>query len=143
MNNKFQNIDVQKLIPQQQPFVMVDELLFCSVKKTKTLFTIKSDNIFLESGVFTQSGIVENVAQTCAARMGYLSENQDIKIGMIGSVNNFFFTGFLPQINDKITTRIVVDTEVGNIVLLDTKVMCRQKTVATGKMKVVLTDFST
>ncbi|MCL2597439.1 MAG: pseudouridylate synthase [Paludibacter sp.] len=143
MENNFQNIDIQTLIPQQPPFVMVEKLIFCSVEKTTTSFTIKNDNIFVENGIFTQSGIVENVAQTCAARMGYLGDNQTIKIGMIGSINNFEFTGFLPKINDKIITDIVVDTEIGNIVLLDTKVVCNKKTVSTGKMKVFLTDFST
>jgi len=132
--------DIKTLLPQQPPFVMVEKLLFCDVEKTKTSLLIKSDNIFVENGVFSQSGIIENVAQTCAARMGYLGDNQNVKIGMIGSINNFEFTGFLPKTDDEIFTEIVVDTEIGNIVLLNAQVVCNEKIVATGKMKVVLTD---
>lgn len=142
---------ITTLIPQQPPFVMVDKLLFCDVEKTKTSFTIKSDNVFLEplrccqqlqsgvEAVFSQSGIVENVAQTCAARMGYLGDRQNVKIGMIGSISDFEIF-YLPKINDEIFTEIVVETEIGNIVLLNASVVCNEKTVATGKMKVVLTD---
>ena len=147
-------IDIKTLLPQRPPFVMVEKLLFCDVEKTKTSLLIKSDNIFVErslsvvpersrrQAVFSQSGIIENVAQTCAARMGYLGDSENVKIGMIGSINDFEFTGFLPKIDDEIITEIVVDTEIGNIVLLNAQVVCNEKIVATGKMKVVLTDKS-
>ena len=143
MKNNFININIHTLIPQQPPFVMVDKLIFCSNENTKTAFTIKSDNIFFDNGVFSQSGIIENVAQTCAARMGYLNRNKPVKIGMIGAITNFEFTEFLPKINDRILTEIIVDTEIGNVVLLDAMVVCNEKTIATGKMKVVLTDIAT
>jgi len=137
---KFEEVNILALLPQQPPFVMVEKLLFCDVEKTKTSLSIKSDNIFVENGVFLQNGIIENVAQTCAARMGYLGDSENVKIGMIGSINDFEFTGFLPKIDDEIITEIVVDTEIGNIVLLNAQVVCNKKILATGKMKVVLTD---
>jgi predicted hotdog family 3-hydroxylacyl-ACP dehydratase len=145
-------IDIKTLIPQQPPFIMIDELLFCDDERTKTLFTIKCDNVFLEplsncvqqqnqtDVAFSQSGIIENIAQTCAARMGYLGNRQKVKIGMIASINNFEIF-YLPKINDQIITEIVVETEIGNVVLLNTTVVCNEKIIATGKMKVVLTDI--
>jgi len=147
-------IEIKTLLPQQPPFVMVEKLLFCDIEKTKTSLSIKSDNIFVErslsavpersrrqDAVLSQSGIIENVAQTCAARMGYLGDRENVKIGMIGSINDFEFTGFLPKIDDEIITEIVVDTEIGNVVLLNATVVCNEKIVAKGKMKVVLTDI--
>ena len=158
------NFSINSLLPQQPPFVMVEKLLFCDIEKTKTSLLIKSDNIFVEPMchcgldpqslktsdsdfrqndsilVLSQSGIIENVAQTCAARMGYLGDRENVKIGMIGSINDFEFTGFLPKIDDEIITEIVVDTEIGNVVLLNATVVCNEKIVAKGKMKVVLTD---
>jgi len=140
-DNRKSEINILELIPQQPPFVMVEKLLYCDIEKTKTSLSIKSDNIFVENNILSQSGIIENVAQTCAARMGYLGDRENVRIGMIGSINDFEFSGVLPKIDDEIFTKIIVDTEIGNIVLLNATVFCNEKIVATGKMKVVLTEL--
>jgi 3-hydroxymyristoyl/3-hydroxydecanoyl-(acyl carrier protein) dehydratase len=135
-----ENINIKSLIPQREPFIMVEKLLFCDLKKTKTSLSIKNDNIFVENAVFSQSGIIENVAQTCAARLGYLNINQPVKIGMIGAINDFQFAGNTAKVGDTIFTEITVETEIGNIILLNANVLCNEKKLATGKMKVVLTN---
>ncbi|MDR2823998.1 MAG: pseudouridylate synthase [Prevotellaceae bacterium] len=133
------DIEITKLIPQRPPFVMVEKLLFCDELTTKTSLFLKNDNIFSENGYFSQSGIIENVAQTCAARLGYLNINKPVKIGMIGSVNDFEIFA-LPEIGCEIITEIVVEAEIGNIILLNANVLCGADKVAQGKMKVILTD---
>jgi hypothetical protein len=141
-----EKINIQDLIPQKEPFVMVGELLYCDSLTTKTSLLIHEDNIFVEhchksdEQVFSQSGIIENVAQTCAARLGYLNRNQPVKIGMIGSVNNFEFSGILPKVGQEIITEICVETEIGQFILLSANVLCNENKIASGKMKVVLTD---
>jgi predicted hotdog family 3-hydroxylacyl-ACP dehydratase len=135
---KLEEINILNLIPQHPPFVMVEKLLFCDAEKTKTSLKITSGNIFVKNGEFSQSGIIETIAQTCAVRLGYL--NHPVKIGMIGSINNFEFLGTLPKINDEIITEIFVAAEIENIILLNAEVKSNGKTFATGKMKVVLTD---
>ncbi|MDR1652393.1 MAG: pseudouridylate synthase [Prevotellaceae bacterium] len=134
-------IDAQTLIPQRPPFVMVGKLLFCNKLITKTSFFIQKDNIFVENSYFTQSGIIENVAQTCAARLGYFNINQPVMIGMIGSLNDFEIFA-LPEINSEIVTEIAVEAEVGNVILLKASVLCGANRIAAGKMKVVLTNKS-
>jgi 3-hydroxymyristoyl/3-hydroxydecanoyl-(acyl carrier protein) dehydratase len=153
-----ENISIKDLIPQKEPFVMVEKLLFCDTKKTRTLLSIKNDNIFMtpyhcgnvtpqssekndDTLVFSQSGIIENVAQTCAACLGYLNRNQPVKIGMIGSINDFEFSENFAKVGDTIFTEITVETEIGNIILLNATVLCKNKNLATGKMKVVLTEI--
>ncbi|MDR0872974.1 MAG: pseudouridylate synthase [Prevotellaceae bacterium] len=135
-----EQINIKDLIPQKEPFIMVEKLLHCDLEKTKTSLSIINDNIFVENDAFSQSGIVENVAQTCAARLGYLNRNQPVKIGMIGSINDFEFSGILPKAGQEIITEISVEAEVGQIILLNASVLCNENIVATGKMKVVLTD---
>jgi len=143
MKNKNQlptsDFTINSLLPQQPPFVMVEKLLFCDEITTKTSLLIKKENVFVENDFLSQSGIIENVAQTCAARMGYLGDRNNIKIGMIGSISDFEIF-YLPKVDNEIFTEIVVETEIGNIVLLNATVVCNEKTVATGKMKVVLTS---
>jgi 3-hydroxymyristoyl/3-hydroxydecanoyl-(acyl carrier protein) dehydratase len=126
-------------IPQRPPFVMVDNLVFCNSEQTQTTFIIKEDNLFLVNNQFIEMGILENIAQTCAVRLGYLNRNMPIKIGMIGSVDNYEIQ-YLPLVGEKINTTITIMAEVLNIVLLSAIVLCGEKTVASCNMKVVLTD---
>ncbi|MDR2847486.1 MAG: pseudouridylate synthase, partial [Bacteroidales bacterium] len=67
-------LDILDLIPQRRPFVMVDKLLHFDMDVTTTAFKILPDNIFVVNDVLTESGIIESIAQTCAARMGYISK---------------------------------------------------------------------
>lgn len=67
-------IDIHELLPQQEPFIMVGKLVSFDMGKTVTQTLIEDKNIFVESGVFTASGIIENIAQTCATRIGYINK---------------------------------------------------------------------
>ena len=60
-----------KLIPQRPPFVMVDRLYSSDDVNTKTGFYISDSNILTKGGFFTEPGIIENIAQTAAVRVGY------------------------------------------------------------------------
>ena len=88
---EFEKIDIHELLPQQEPFVMVGKLCHFDMEKTSTVTEIVSDNIFVENGVFTPSGIIENIAQTCAARIGYVNKyilKKGIQLGFIGAIRN-------------------------------------------------------
>ena len=135
---KFEDIDVRQLIPQKEPFVMVDKLLYCDETTTKTALTIKADNIFVDGGMLSRAGILENVAQTCATRIGYLTIDKPVRIGFIGAINNFSFSDVSVGIGDCLSTEIVVAAEVGNITQVDATVMCHDRLVAKGNMKVAL-----
>lgn len=136
----FETIDIKQLIPQQEPFVMVERLLFCDEITTRTCLTVKSDNIFVLDGILLQAGVLENVAQTCAIRLGYLTIDKPVRIGFIGAINDFEFTGYSPKVNEKILTEIKVIAEIDNIILIETKVECNSKIIAAGTMKVALME---
>ena len=68
--------NIQLLIPQRPPFVMIDKLLSFSETTTTTGLSIRADNIFVENGLFKEPGLVENIAQTAAARAGYVSQTE-------------------------------------------------------------------
>lgn len=137
---EFEKINILELIPQRLPFVMVDKLLFCDKEKTQTEFFIKEDNLFVANGQLIETGILENIAQTCAARLGYLNKNQPVKIGMIGSIDNFELFA-LPSVGKKLETTIIVSAEVMNIIVLSASVHCDDKLLVSCNMKVVLTDI--
>lgn len=88
---EFDKIDIHELLPQREPFVMVGRLVYFDNEKTVVQTEVKEDNIFVENGVFTVSGIIENIAQTCAARIGYVNKyilKKGIQLGFIGAIRN-------------------------------------------------------
>ena len=54
------------LIPQTEPFELVDELIDASENHAISRFTIPGNHILLEDNELQESGILENMAQTCA-----------------------------------------------------------------------------
>lgn len=127
------------LIPQRAPIVMVDEFLGIDGNVSKTRFTIHEDNIFVDENRISECGIIEHIAQSAAARVGYIfkSNNQPIPIGYIGSVNNFELKRH-PQIGETISTTIEVIQEVFTITLIQAHCYVNDTEVASCKMKIFL-----
>ena len=139
---KEEEIDILRLIPQRPPFVMVDRLLHFDTQTTITEFEVRADNIFIDDGKLSSEGIVENIAQTCAAHMGYISlmSNTPVKVGVIGAISNMTID-FLPQCGAKLTTRIDLLEEVFQMTLVSASVTIGDEVVATANMKIALTDI--
>ena len=57
-------INILELLPQQQPFIMVDRILHIDDTKTITELTIRKNNLFFDDGRLSASGLIENIAQT-------------------------------------------------------------------------------
>ncbi|HYG38670.1 MAG TPA: 3-hydroxyacyl-ACP dehydratase [Cytophagales bacterium] len=144
---KFQPItdknEVMALIPQRPPVVMVDKLLYNDEVKTVSGFTILQENIFSKGGVLKEPGIIENIAQTAAARAGYYykSKNENPPIGFIGAVKNLFIN-FLPEVGKELITEVKVETEVMNATVISAEVKCEDKVVAGGEMKIFIVQIS-
>ena len=106
-------MEIIDLIPQREPIVMVDKFVGITNGISETQLTIKNDNIFVENDCFTDFGLIEHIAQSAAARVGYIcrKENKPISIGYIGAISNMEIV-FLPKINDILETRIEILQEV-------------------------------
>ena len=46
--NEFEKVDVHKLLPQQEPFVMIDRLVHYDPVRTVTALEVRPDNIFAD-----------------------------------------------------------------------------------------------
>jgi len=135
-------IDILKLIPQRPPFVMVDRLLFTVHETTKTTLTVREDNIFVDDGVFSEAGLIENVAQTCAARMGNFKNEEGenrVKIGFIGVIRNMEIIR-LPKVDETIVTQVDLIDEVFQISLVNATVSVEDEIIAKCEMKISITD---
>lgn len=129
--------NITALIPQRPPFVMIDKLLYSNETITQTSLLITEKNIFAENGEFCEAGLMENIAQTAAARAGYISrlENKPVSAGYIGAVKNLKILT-LPKINDELITEIKMENQVFDFMLISGRVYCKDKLVATCEMKI-------
>ncbi len=136
-------IDISSIIPQKPPFVMIDQLVYCDDTIARTNFTIKKENIFVEDGVFSEAGLVENIAQTAAARSGYLStiEKKNLGIGYIGDVKNLEIAA-LPKINSILETEISIKNQIFDITVISGKVKSGDKVLAQCEMKIFISNKS-
>lgn len=133
------------ILPQRRPFVMIDGVKHCDEKSAETFFEIKKDNVFCDGrGFFSEAGMVENIAQTCAARVGYLTlkKGEEVKIGVIGAVSDMTIKA-KPKAGETIRTTIWLEEEVFNLTLVRAEIRLGEKVIATGKMKIALTDKKT
>src|SRR4051812_17171991 len=101
--------NIHTFIPQKHPFVMIDQLIGSDETSTRTSFCVREDNIFVEDGYLKEPALVENIAQTAAARAGYITtrDNLGILIGYIGAIKDLEVFN-LPKINDTLETEIVI-----------------------------------
>ncbi len=133
-------IDIHELLPQQEPFVMVGQLVHFDMTRTVTETTIGSENMFVENGQMTASGLIENIAQTCAARIGYVNKyilKKGIQIGFIGAIRNLEVKA-LPAVGDTIRTTVDVVEEVFGMILANASIECNGVTMVTTEMKIAI-----
>ena len=137
----FSKYGILELIPQRRPFVMVDSLTYCDLSTTRTQLEVRADNIFNDGGRLSTAGICENIAQTCAARLGYLSlaSGQPVKLGYIGAISNMQVYR-TPVTGNTLVTEIKVLQEVFNITLVHAVVKCGDELIAETDLKIALGD---
>ena len=130
---------IAEYIPQRPPFVMVDCLYRAEEKFVRTGFTPPASNIFSRDGVFTEPGLIENMAQSSAAGTGYyhISTGKPVPVGYIGAVKNFRLLS-LAKINEELVTDVEVVTEVMNASVIRATISCGDRIIATGEMKIFL-----
>jgi len=118
---------------------MIGDLVTADNNLATSNFLIDNKNILVEDGVFSVSGLLENIAQTAAAQVGYLSVQNDVPIplGFIGAISKIKVNK-LPQVNSKIETIIEVKQEIFGITLISGEVKQKKKTLISCQMKIMV-----
>lgn len=136
-------INILELLPQRPPFIMVDKLLHFDEVRTNTCLTIRADNIFVDDDTMTAAGLIENIAQTCAVRLGYINRyiyKKDIKIGFIGAIKNLKIYR-LPKLGEELFTSIVVEEEIFQMTLVNAEIKIGDDTLVSAVMKIAMSDM--
>lgn len=114
---------IQQYIPQRPPMVMIDNLLEASETHASTQLQVRFDNIFIDKGHLAEPGMIENIAQTAAAQVGYqcAMRNVSVPIGYIAAVKNLQITN-MPKQNSVITTTVTIKNQVMDITVAEGKI---------------------
>ncbi|MDR2125338.1 MAG: pseudouridylate synthase [Prevotellaceae bacterium] len=103
-----------------------------------TTTRVEEDNIFVEDGALTEPGLLENIAQTAAARMGYICKYVDktgVKIGVIGEIKNLVIKR-CPCVGEELTTIVEIVTDIFSTLMVQCKVNVNGTVIAQGSMKI-------
>ncbi len=136
------NIDIHELLPQQEPFVMIGKLIHFDMVRTVTETAVSPENIFVENNRFSASGLIENIAQTCAARIGYVNKyilKKGIQLGFIGAIRHLEVLD-LPKTGEVITTTVDVKQEIFGMTLAEATVTCGDRTLVTTEIKIAIKE---
>ncbi|MDY6327545.1 MAG: pseudouridylate synthase [Bacteroidales bacterium] len=137
------SVDIRDLIPQKEPFVMVDRLSKADESSAVSVWEIRDDSLFVNGGELQPCVILENMAQTCAAHIGYLGKfingNPEVKIGYIGSVKNLSVLK-VPRVGDVVETHIRVVEQIMDMKLIEAVSYINGSVVAKAEIKIALTD---
>jgi 3-hydroxymyristoyl/3-hydroxydecanoyl-(acyl carrier protein) dehydratase len=130
---------ITNYIPQGYPMVMIGNLLSCENNMTVTDLDILEDNIFVKDGFFQEPGIIENIAQTAAAKAGYEVKKmgKEPLLGFIGAVKDLRIH-FLPRVNDKLVTTVEITNEVMDVTIIRGRSEVDGKMVAECEMKIFI-----
>ena len=143
-DSELSRIDVLTLLPQRPPFVMIDRLTHFDETMTTTQLTVRTDNLFTEAdGHLNPCALVENIAQTCAARMGYINRYiylQRVRLGYIGGIKNLQVLR-TPRVGELLTTSVEVLQEVMRLTLVNATVRVGDEVIVTAEMKIALSDI--
>jgi len=118
---------------------MVDKLVRAEGGIVETMFLITNDNVFCDHGIFTEAGLLENMAQTAAAGVGSKPDlsGKAPPIGFIGGVRNLKILRF-PSAGDELFTRITVEHEVFDASVVHGEVFLNGELITSCQLKIFL-----
>lgn len=133
--------NITKIIPQQFPFVMVDNLISVNEIGFKSIFKVEESNFFFKDGKLQEPALIENIAQTVAAGFGYIDKESGgkPKIGFIGGISKLKIFE-LPLLNTLIETTIYYLHQFEKVYLIKGESFCCGKLLIECEMKIVVQE---
>lgn len=118
---------------------MIGRLLEVTGTKTVTSLFIGDDNLFCSGGLFREPGLIENMAQSAAAGVGYISKKtgKEPPVGFIGGLKNLRIYE-LPKVGNEIRTEITMEHEVFDARVVNGKIYLKEHCIAECELKIFL-----
>lgn len=131
--------DILHIIPQRPPFVFVDEVAYTDEEGAEVYYTITKECPLVDDDQLPLAGVLEHVAQSCAARIGYLqsTQNEPIRIGYIGAVKKIELKR-IPIVGERLLTKVMLLENVLDISLLQCDTFIEGELIAQTTLKLAL-----
>lgn len=136
-----QYIPITNLIPQRHPFIMIDSVLQWDENNALTKYQVKDDNVFYNENNLAAEGIIENMAQSCAALLGIESMNscrtRQTCIGVVCQIHNCTIES-LPFCNEILFTEVHIKENIFNMCTIEASAKVSNRTIATSQLKLAI-----
>ena len=135
--------EITRYIPQRNPIVMIHDLVEAGEDFAVTRLVIEADNIFVSEGCLLEPGLVENIAQTAAAQVGYQCalKNIPVPLGYIAAIKDLEIFS-RPKQNSAIVTSVRIVNQVLNVTIIEGKVEQEGKLMCSCEMKIFIQEPS-
>ena len=138
---KLKGEDIKRLIPQREPFIMVDEIEASDDTHAVTALTVRADNYFmLPDGTMSETGLIEHIAQSCSALMGCQALDQQLAhppVGLIGEVKRFECQR-RPRTGEKVSTAVEFGFTFGNVTIATGESRIGEELIAKAQLKIFM-----
>jgi len=134
-----QGEQLKEYIPQRAPLVMIDTLEEATENLMESNLLIKPDNIFVENNQLREPGIIENIAQTAAAGLGFMQKSQGLPValGFIAAIRNLKIN-VLPNAGQTLRTTVEVVNKVFDITIIKGSVHTVNELIAECEMRIFI-----
>ena len=129
-----------ELIPQRPPMVLVDRFEGIDAEGVSTTgYTVVPAGLFVAGGRMSECGIIEHMAQSAAARIGWCcrAEGRPVPVGFIGTVSRLELHD-LPRTGAHLRTRLHIVQEIGPLSLAEVRTEADGRPLAEGNLKIYL-----
>ena len=138
----FEDILMDDILPQQPPFRFVDTLLFCDEKNARVALTVGSGHMLMDGEELGAAGLLEHMAQACAARNGYYAKyilHMDVSVGFIGQVKKYMINR-LPKRGERLTTSVCIIQDFFKVSMADVEVKSGEEVIASATLKLATAE---
>ena len=144
---KYSSEDLERLIPQRKPFMMVDTFEPTGDNSATTALCLGHDNYFvIPGGEMAESGMIEHMAQSVSALSGYKAllaateasgAETGPPVGIIGEVKHFECLR-RPKVSERIVTSVELGLSFGNVTMAKCESTVDGATVGRISLKVFM-----
>jgi len=132
---------ITEYIPQRFSMVMIDGIKEYQSGHITTIFDITAQNIFLTNGCLSESGMLENIAQSAAAMSGLQCKQagKSIPLGFIAAISKVTCSNS-PKIGEQIETTIELQRKVIGITLVRGTCQSQGEELLSCEMKIFIEE---
>lgn len=149
MTTHQQALNITQFLPHRDPMLLVDYITEITENFVITRYVIPTSSIFLKNNFFQESGVIENMAQTCSAIVGQTyfdhsltqPEQKTKVLGFISGIKKVEIVT-LPKVEQLLITKAELvsrfEGEDYNLCTMNVTTFCNEQLIAKANINLFL-----